>query len=234
MCTSTLSRLNAANYLQKSSGVAGFSPLQTSISLADDVAFETVFYCTSSLRGYVASASADQLSGNMELSYCVWDDGQVFPPSPSAEGGLCKNAVIDVKYDMEYNGTALQRVVATYIMADIPFTTPDTLNYSRSFYEVNSTNSTLPSSGTSASNQSASLPVTIQTIPMSSDSYSLSSAEFVARVESRPVVVTTKYAVKYTSAEAPDPVKYSGRPGDNSFPVIRQTTLNCFLLQCSK
>jgi len=222
MCTST------------SSGVAGFSPLQTSISLADDVAFETVFYCTSSLRGYVASASADQLSGNMELSYCVWDDGQVFPPSPSAEGGLCKNAVIDVKYDMEYNGTALQRVVATYIMADIPFTTPDTLNYSRSFYEVNSTNSTLPSSGTSASNQSASLPVTIQTIPMSSDSYSLSSAEFVARVESRPVVVTTKYAVKYTSAEAPDPVKYSGRPGDNSFPVIRQTTLNCFLLQCSK
>lgn len=194
LCTSTLSRLNIANYLQKRTGNTNpFSPLQPVIDIETGLdrlaTVHTVFRCSSDL-------STDPNS----LDICSWDDDQTYPPSPKFVNGVCEDSTIDVYYNIEYNNTNIVKITATYIMADVPLETVSTRTFTRSWFE----DVIIPSNVTS--NSSSNATAAPQTEPQL-------MTELFTVTDSHPMVITTRYRVGFSQTGGSNSITYSGKPG---------------------
>ena len=193
LCESPSSRLNIANYLQRRTDAANtYSPLQPVIDIEnglDKIATVlTVFQCSSDLTTDTSS-----------LSICSWDDGQTYPPSPTLTAGVCRNAVIDVNYDIEYNNTSITKITATYILADVVLETVNTETYTREWYvdvPINAT--TNSSSGINTTSVQIERQYMNDTVTVSS---------------SFRTVLSTRYKVQFSQAGVGNTVTYSGKPG---------------------
>ncbi|XP_067933171.1 tectonic-2-like [Watersipora subatra] len=208
LCTDSMSRLNAANYLQRNDGVFNSAPFQPVIQVAskhglsNTVPIETSFRCADSY--YTDSEAA---------SYCSWDDDQTYPPSPFMESNVCKNAVVGVTYVIEYNNTSIEKITASFIMADIPLEVAESTQYTRSWYESIPINQTVPSNTTNST--SAPTFVSVLRTQLVTHTWPSRTVEFAAR-----------YRVQFKQFGLTESVRYSGRPGYNFGSAINVISVN--------
>lgn len=54
---------------------------------------------------------------------CAWDDGFTMPPSPALDNNVCEDAVVDVLYNLTWQGDELLLLEAAVLLADVPLQT---------------------------------------------------------------------------------------------------------------
>lgn len=210
LCTSSLSRLNIANYLLKPSTIYGFAPSNTSIHILREhghsavVAVDSKYRCIGQYPGS-SFAEGGQSGNQLFVDYCQWDDDQTFPPSPTFSNGVCYNAVVDVEYKIEYNNTAVLQIIASYRFADIPLQTADVLLYTHMTVQPTLSTTTLSPNTTSNT--------TNNNVTSTPQPQQLQQANYTTTP--RPTVFSTRYRAEFISAGFIDegPIRYSGKPG---------------------
>ena len=240
LCTSTFSRVNIANYLQRTTSVSNFAPSQSLIRIISEhgrstiVPVESRFRCIGRYTRHSSSTvtqtsdyltdSYSGLSGQTSTSsLCGWDDDQTYPPSPAVENGTCTNAVVDVNYEIQYNNTRMLKLVATYIMADIPLEVSDTVTYTKTWYEdvIEYQSSSTTSSATNVSTTTSPSITTTSTV---NDTYTIVRTQRSSTVTvtgaARPVTFASRYKATFRAADLTEnTVTYSGKPG-RSFKIL--------------
>lgn len=201
---------------------------------------ETSFRCITDLQDYVAQRSPELRQSQNYLnvtsaatttktpvsqSICHWDDNESVPPSPSlsADGSVCRDVVLDVHYEVIYNNTVINKVVATYIMADVPLQTVDTVTYTKQWFEDNVTDSTSNGGGTTAATAAAT--TLSASTSDNSNAGPTQTTEPIRQLRQGTYTVNNtwqtylnnKYSITFSQLGAENPVTYSGRPGIQAF-----------------
>lgn len=179
LCTESLSRLNVHNYPQDRRGVCdSLAGIRTQPGADTLAPIQTTFLCLDD-------------SGVEPAGPCIWDNGVSPPPTPTLHAGVCRNALLDAQYDIEYNGTSISHLSVTYTLGDIPLITRLSGEQTvRWWYEETGSDN-----------------VTRR----------VDTERVVSTTTERPTRLLTKYEVIYSQLGA-KPISYSGNPGETLSP----------------